>query len=85
MSAAGSWDDPAPPSYRPIFQAALVLILSLTVSLGSWAVYARLDGAVITRASSWPKAAARPSRTSRAASLSGFWWRRETGSPPVSP
>ncbi len=49
MSVVGSWDDPAPPSYRPIFQAALVLILSLTVSLGSWAVYARLDGAVITQ------------------------------------
>ncbi|RHZ98479.1 HlyD family type I secretion periplasmic adaptor subunit [Cereibacter sphaeroides] len=49
MSAADAWDDPAPPSYRPIFQAALILILSLGVSLGSWAVYARLDGAVITQ------------------------------------
>ncbi|WP_096786819.1 HlyD family type I secretion periplasmic adaptor subunit [Rhodobacter sp. CZR27] len=49
MSAADGWTGQPAPSYAPVFRIALILVLSLTVTLGSWGVYARLDGAVITQ------------------------------------
>lgn len=49
MSAATDWGETAPPRYGPVFRTALILILSLSVTLGGWGSYARLDGAVITQ------------------------------------
>ncbi|MGP3698420.1 HlyD family type I secretion periplasmic adaptor subunit [Rhodobacter sp. NSM] len=49
MSADAAWNDSAAASYRPVFRAAVLLILALTITLGSWGIYARLDGAVITQ------------------------------------
>ncbi len=49
MSTANLWDDDVPQSYRPVFVAALALILALVVTFGGWAMYARLDGAVVTQ------------------------------------
>lgn len=49
MSAADVRDGQPAPGYAPVFRTALILILSLTVTLGGWGTYARLDGAVITQ------------------------------------
>ncbi|MFT3689197.1 HlyD family type I secretion periplasmic adaptor subunit [Paenirhodobacter sp.] len=49
MSAANLWDDDVPQSYRSVFVAALALICALAVTFGGWAMYARLDGAVVTQ------------------------------------
>lgn len=49
MTAESLWDDETVQSYRPIFTAALILIVAMIVGFGGWASYARLDGAVVTQ------------------------------------
>ena len=47
--AAGPAPDDAAQSYRPVFLAALISILSLGGAGLGWGMYARLDAAVVTR------------------------------------
>ncbi|MTE01139.1 HlyD family type I secretion periplasmic adaptor subunit [Paracoccus sp. YIM 132242] len=42
-------DDEGLPAYRPVFLTALAMILFLVCTVGGWASYARLDGAVVTQ------------------------------------
>lgn len=37
------------PGYRGVFLTGVVMIVLLTITLGGWGVYARLDGAVVTQ------------------------------------
>lgn len=37
------------PSYQPVFLTALAMIIFLVTTVGGWAVYARLDGAVVVQ------------------------------------
>lgn len=42
-------DDVPLPAYRPVFMTAVALTAFLVCTLGSWGVFARLDGAVVTQ------------------------------------
>jgi multidrug efflux pump subunit AcrA (membrane-fusion protein) len=46
---ASADSDAGLPSYRAPFLVALVVIFSLTMSFGGWAMYARLDSAVVSQ------------------------------------
>lgn len=49
MTAENFWEDDAPQSYRQVFTTALALIFSIGSAFVGWAMYARLDGAVVTQ------------------------------------